>query len=297
MRIVTRPDFDGIVCAVLLKDVLDITEPIKWIEPYELKKVPDEIKDGDIIANLPHVETCSLWFDHHFSNKIDVSFEGAFDIAPSAAGIVYKYYKGKFSRDFEELVREADKIDSANFTIDEVLHQYDHPYAVLDSTISGRNRDDEPYWNRIVELLGRCTIKEIISDSEVRERCDSVIERDRDYGKYLEKYSMDRGNLVVTDFRPLDVEPKGNRFLVYSLFPESLVDMKIRFHKEDREKVIVSLGQNIFNRESRVHLGALVARYGGGGHAGAGSCSFHVDGSDEKIEEMIEILHNNEEID
>lgn len=297
MRIVTRPDFDGIVCAVLLFDVLDITEPIRWIEPYELEKARDEIRDGDVIANLLYVDTCSLWFDHHISNKIDAPFVGVFDIAPSAAGVIFTYYKGKFSRDFEELVRQADKIDSASFTKDEILNPYSNPYSMLSSTISGKDKSDESYWNRIVELLGSTKIEKIILDNEVQERSDAVIGQDREYRKYIEQYSHDKGSVVVTDFRPLEQEPKGNRFIVYSLFPETLVDMKVRLHKEKRDKVIVSLGRNIFNRTCNVNLGALVAQYGGGGHAGAGSCSFHVEGADEKILEMIDILLKNECID
>ena len=101
MRIVTRPDFDGVICAVLLQDVMDISEPILWIEPYEIKNNFNIIKEGDIISNLPYVDNCSLWFDHHYSNKTDKQFKGRFKIAPSAARIIYEYYTGKFSKDFD----------------------------------------------------------------------------------------------------------------------------------------------------------------------------------------------------
>ena len=136
MRIITRPDFDGIVCAVLLRDALKITGPVKWVEPYELKKRRDEIREGDIIANLPFEEGCSLWFDHHLSNRTDIDFKGVFRDAPSAAGIIFNFYEGKFTRDFSELVQQTDRIDSAGITIDEVLNPAKYPYVLLASTIS-----------------------------------------------------------------------------------------------------------------------------------------------------------------
>ncbi|MFH0977351.1 MAG: exopolyphosphatase [Spirochaetota bacterium] len=290
MRIVTRPDFDGVVCAVLLMDVMNISEPIKWIEPYEMRFGNDDIRDGDIITNLPYVENCSLWFDHHYSNKTDKSFKGAFEIAPSAAGIIYNYYLKNFSKDFSELVKETDKIDSATFTLDEVLFPEKYPYLKLYFTLSGRNKADETYWNKIVKLLSRYNITEIISDPEVKKRCNIILEQDREYKNYLKQYTFVKKHLTITDFRSMSQEPRGNRFLVYSIFPNSLVNLKIRYDNVNREKVIISLGQNIFNRQSKVHLGHLVSQYGGGGHSGAGSCHFHISEAEERITEIIDIL-------
>lgn len=293
MRIITRPDFDGIVCDVLLRDVLNIDTPTEWIEPYELKDYSLSIGEENIVANLPFIDGCSLWFDHHLTNKIDNSFNGSFQDAPSAAGIIYQYYKGKFSRDFSELVMETDRIDSGNITADEVLDTEKYPYAMVASTISGRNKDDEPYWNRLVNLLRTCTIDEVRNDTEVSQRCNRILEEDKKYSFSLKEFTKIIENTAVTDFRDLEVEPKGNRFLIYSLFPDVYVDMKIRFSKDDREKVIVSLGKNVFNNGNNVNLGKLVSEYGGGGHKGAGSCSFHVTLAEKNINEMLAVLLKN----
>ncbi|MBN2401295.1 MAG: exopolyphosphatase [Spirochaetes bacterium] len=290
MRIVTRPDFDGVVCAVLLYDILEISEPILWIEPYEMRFGNDEIKEGDIITNLPFVENCSLWFDHHYSNQIDKSFNGAFKIAPSAAGIIYEHYCNRFSKDFTELVKETDKIDSADFSLDEVLNPEKYPYIMLYFTLSGRNKADENYWNKVVYLLSEYDIIKVNSDPEVKKKINIIIEQDREYKNFLKNYTTQKKHLTITDFRSLSVEPKGNRFLVYSIFSDSLVNIKIRYDKINKEKIIVSLGQNIFNRKSKVHLGHLVSQYGGGGHSGAGSCHFHISEAEEKIAEIINIL-------
>ncbi len=290
MRIITRPDFDGIVCAVLLKDVLGIHEPIAWVEPYEIRDDEIMVNEGDIIANLPYIEGCGLWFDHHYSNTPAMKFEGAFAIAPSAARVIYDYYKGRFTRDFVELVAETDKIDSATFTIDEVLNPETNPYIMLYNTISGSNRADAEYWNRVVTLLSEHNISAVMNDAEVKNKCGHAREQNKAFGNILKEHTVMKQNITITDFRPLAVEPKVNRFLVFSLFPDSLINMKIRYDKADREKVIVSLGRNIFNRSSRVHLGHLAAQYGGGGHEGAGSCHFHINDAQKNTNEIIRVL-------
>jgi hypothetical protein len=296
MRIVTRPDFDGVVCAVLLYDILDISEPTIWIEPYEMKFGNEHIRKGDIITNLPYVENCSLWFDHHYSNRIDKPFEGVFKIAPSAAGIIYEHYNNRFTKDFSELIKETDKIDSAEFSMDEVLNPEKYPYIMLYFTLSGRNKADENYWNKVVYLLSEYDILKVNNDPEVKKKINVIIEQDREYKNYLKNYTTKKMHLTITDFRSLQAEPKGNRFLVYSIFSDSFVNIKLRYDKINKEKVIVSLGQNIFNRKGKVHLGHLVSRYGGGGHSGAGSCHFHISEADDRITEIIDILLKDEAI-
>jgi len=294
VRIITRPDFDGIVCDVLLRDIFSIDENTQWVEPYDIEKFSENIEDGDIIANLPFIKGCSLWFDHHMTNKTEEKYDGAFYEAPSAAGIIYKYYENRFSRNFDELVFQTDRIDSGDVTIDEVLHVEKYPYALLSSTISGKDKTDEQYWKRVVKLLGEKEIDDVLLDREVTERSMKVIDQNNSYVTFLKDYTEIKDHLAVTDFRSLEIEPKGNRFSIYSLFPEVYVDVKIRYKKDNRDKVIVSLGKNIFNEGSNVHLGDLVSKFGGGGHRGAGSCSFHKDISEKNISEILDILSKNE---
>ena len=68
-----------------------------------------DVRHGDIIANLPYDDRCTLWFDHHHTNKIDTPFNGAFKIAPSAAGVIFDYYKSRFEYDYTELITATDK--------------------------------------------------------------------------------------------------------------------------------------------------------------------------------------------
>ena len=293
MRIVTRPDFDGVVCAVLLFNAEEITKPTYWVEPSDVQKNLVTIEPGDILANLPYNDLCDLWFDHHFSNRPDKPIAGLYEIAPSAAGLVYRYYKDRFSKDFAELVSQADKIDAADLNKDEVLHPEKYPYILLSMTISGSDPADEPYWNKLVTLLGKTDIDGVYLDPEICARCDSQVEKNNRFKDLLIAHTRMEGSVSITDFRPLADVPQGNRFLSYCLFPDSVVNLKIRYDNHDRSKVIASAGHSIFNRNCNVNVGLLLSHFEGGGHEKAGSCSFHMSKADEYLPKIIAALTEN----
>jgi oligoribonuclease NrnB/cAMP/cGMP phosphodiesterase (DHH superfamily) len=294
MRIVTRPDFDGIVCAVLLYEALDVRAPVIWVEPNDMQKGLIQIQKGDIIANLPYDERCALWFDHHYTNQIAGPFKGAFKIAPSAAGIIYQYFKGKFQRDYRELVQAADKIDSANLTLEEVLHPENHPYVLLSLTVSNEDQPNEDYWNRLVAMFKKRNIRQILKDPEVKQHCQSVTKQNDRYVEILKTHTVLNQHVAITDFRSLDRPPSGNRFLVYSLFPESYVNMRIRFEDRNKQMVVVNIGHSIFNPNCKVNVGLMLVHFGGGGHRGAGSARFPTSRSDDYIPRIIDGLVKNE---
>lgn len=294
MRIVTRPDFDGIVCAVLLYEALDIVAPVVWVEPNDMQIDSTQIQKGDILANLPYDERCALWFDHHYTNQIAGPFKGAFKIAPSAAGIIYQYFKGKFQRDYRELVKAADKIDSANLTLEEVLHPENHPYVLLSLTVSNEDQPNEDYWNRLVALFKKYNIRKILKDPEVKQHCQSVTKQNDRYVEFLKTHTVLNQHVAITDFRPLDRPPSGNRFLVYSLFPESYVNVRIRFEDRNKQVVVVNVGHSIFNPNCKVNVGLMLVHFGGGGHRGAGSARFPTSRSDDYIPRIIDGLVKNE---
>lgn len=294
MRIVTRPDFDGIVCAVLLKDALDITAPTRWVEPGDIQKGQVDIEPDDILANLPYHPGCGLWFDHHYSNLPDEPFEGAFDIAPSAAGVIHRYYQERLTGTYAELVRATDKIDSADLSLDEVLKPENDPYLLLSMTINGQDPTGPAYWNALVELLGERPIEKVLSDPAVKKRCRQAISQNSRFRDILMENTTVKRQVAVTDLRSFNPTPAGNRFLVYSLFPDTVVSVKIRLDDFDRQKAIVSAGHSIFNRHCRVNLGQMFSRFEGGGHAGAGACSFHIDNLKNYLPEIMAILLDNQ---
>ncbi len=295
MRIVTRPDFDGIVCAVLLMQAENIDADILWVEPNEIQKGQINILKNDIMANLPYSPDCGLWFDHHISNKPAQDFKGAFAIAPSAAGVIYKYYKEKkkLVNNYDELILNTDIIDAADLNIDQVRYPENYPYILLSMTIKNHDYQDILYWNRLVDLLMEKNIDHVIADPEVKKRCQSVIKENTAFEKHLLTHTEINSKISITDFRSLDIVPDGNRFLTYSLFPETIASIKLRFDGPEHKNVQLSIGQSIFKKECNVNIGKLLARFGGGGHAGAGGCTLDVSTADKILEEIFEIMFQN----
>jgi len=294
MRIVTRPDFDGVVCAVLLIDAIGIKEPVRWVEPSVLQRGQVEIRKGDVIANLPYAANCSLWFDHHHTNQVDHPFNGVFKIAPSAAGIIFEHYKDRFKRDYSELITATDKIDSADLTLDEVCHPEKHDYVLLSMTVSDDDYPNVSYWNRLVSLLGMYDLEHILKDPEVKRRCQDVVKQNEQYAVHLKANTRLEKHVAITDFRHLERTPTGNRFLVYALFPESFVQVRIRHEHNNKEMVAVSVGHSTFNPHCNVNAGVLLAGFEGGGHCGAASTRFHTSKADEFIPQIIDALLKNE---
>jgi len=294
MRIVTRPDFDGIVCAVLLHEAMDIAGPVRWVEPNALQRGMVDIRKGDIIANLPYDDRCSFWFDHHYTNRIYRSFNGVFKIAPSAAGIIFNHYKDRFKRDYSELVTATDKIDAAELSLDEVLNPEKHGYVLLSMTVVNGGEPDEPYWNKLIDLLRQYDLQGVLDDPEVKERCRQVIEQNDQYATYLKSNTRLDKQVSITDFRNLENIPAGNRFLVYSLFPDSVVNLKIRHENNNKDMTTVNIGHSIFNRRCNVNAGLLLADFGGGGHRGAASTRFESGQADTYLPQIIDALQKNE---
>ena len=294
MRIVTRPDFDGVVCAVLLIDALGIKEPVKWAEPSALQRGQVEIRKGDIIANLPYDDKCTLWFDHHYTNEIDHPFKGVFKIAPSAAGIIFEHYQDRFKRDFSELVTATDKIDSADLTLDEVCQPEKYGYVLLSMTVFEGDYPNEFYWNRLVNLFGEHDFERILKDPEVKRRCQDVVNQNEQYAVQLKANTRLEKQVAITDFRHLKKTPTGNRFLVYALFPESFVHVRIRREDQNKDMIAVSVGHSIFNPHCNVNAGLLLADFKGGGHYGAAGARFHGSKAEEFIPQIIDALLKNE---
>jgi oligoribonuclease NrnB/cAMP/cGMP phosphodiesterase (DHH superfamily) len=290
-RIITRPDFDGVVCAVLLKAALDEKLPVIWVQPNDIQKRRIQVLPGDVIANLPFHEKCALWFDHHVSNKLKGPFKGIYRVAPSAAGLIYLYYKNQLAPDFQILVEQTDKIDNAQLNLEEILHPERYPYILLSMTIYTDTDSDLQYCNHLVELLRINKIKNVMADSTVRKRCNTVMAENQAYEALLKQYTRVVGVVSFTDFRGLEPIPNGNRFIVYSLFPETVVNMKV-FNKNDQ--TIIKVGHSILNRSCHINVGSLLAQYGGGGHRGAGACRLDQTSATKKISEILQILVDNQ---
>jgi hypothetical protein len=213
--------------------------------------------------------------------------------SPSAARNVFEYFQGRLRRDYSELVHWADRIDSAHFTQDEVLHPEKYEYVLLSMTVSSENAPEEEYWNMLVSLLREKDIRQVMADADVEVRTRKVVQQNSEYAGWLKQYTRIEGRVAITDFRSLDHAPSGNRFLSYCLFPESVASVRIRYEEPNKQTVVVNIGHNIFNPRCNVHVGNLLADFEGGGHRGAASARFDVSQMNEYLPEIISRLVRN----
>jgi hypothetical protein len=300
MRLLTRSDFDGICCAVLLKE-MGIIDRMTYAHPKDLQDGIVQVTKEDVLANVPYVEGCGLWFDHHSSEeerlKLKGKFKGRSEPAPSAARVVYNYYYylGKLYR-FEEMLEYVDKVDSAQLTEDDILNPegwillgflcdprtglgYHHGFRV--SNI--RLMED------LVEYLREKPVEEILALPDVKERVERYFEFNQKYREFLLDRSRTDGPVVITDTRGAGEIPPGNRFLVYSLFPDANISIRL-IDGKGGETATISVGHSITNRTSTANVGLLMLKYGGGGHRTVGACQVPVAEADRAFGEILEAI-------
>jgi oligoribonuclease NrnB/cAMP/cGMP phosphodiesterase (DHH superfamily) len=285
MRLVTRGDFDGIACAVLVTATEKIEE-LAFLEPEEVHEKPDKVFPGDVLANLPYHANCSLWFDHHISNVPRKAFKGGFRIAPSAARVVYEYYgKDRLGR-YAALVKEADKIDSASLSADEV--KAPKGSLLLSLTLNPGRKEDEPYWNMLIETLRSRPLEETLALKDVRARCQAVLKHMEQFKETLKRYSTVRDNVIVLDTRSDPDFHYLNRYLIFTLFPEANILVKVSSSPRNQNWYNVNVAKSLFNRSSPLNVGQFLTRFGGGGHEGVGGCRVRKGLIDDALKETIE---------
>ena len=299
-RLVTRSDFDGLVCAVLLRD-LDLIEEIKFVHPKDMQDGKVEITDKDITTNLPYVEGCHLAFDHHASevtrNKQAAPKNHIIDEkAPSAARVVYKYYGGKkkFPGISTEMMEAVDKADSAQFSKDEILQP--KGWVLLNFLMDartglGRFREFRiSNYNLMMDLIAYCkdhSIEDILGLPDVKERVELYLSQDEKFKEQLKRCSKVHKNLVVLDLRNEETIHAGNRFLIYALYPQCNISIHALWGLK-KMNTAFPIGKSILNRTSKTNIGELALKYGGGGHANAGTCQVDNDSAERVLRGLIE---------
>ncbi len=294
MRLVTRPDLDGLTCAVLLS-ACETIDSVELLQPQDVSERKVPIGPADVLANLPYHPQCGMWFDNHLLTDArampPTGFRGRYGKAPSAARLVYEPYLAErpaLAR-YETLVAETDRLDSAQLTMDDVLAP--SGYVLVGLTLDPRTGLGSPreYFDLLLPAVRERPVAEVLELPEVRARAARMRDQDKAFREALRAHSRLDGNVVVTDFRPLDPIPVGNRFLVFTMFPEANVGVRIEWGPR-RERVSVSAGKSIFNRTSRANLGVLMSLHGGGGHIGAGACQLAPATADAHVAEIVETL-------
>ncbi|GAB3262088.1 exopolyphosphatase [Chitinimonas naiadis] len=281
-RLITRSDFDGLVCAVLLKE-LDMIDDILFVHPKDMQDGKVEVSDRDISTNLPYVPGIHLAFDHHLSETIRNEKRDNHVItpsAPSAARVVYDYYGGKkaFPRVREDMMEAVDKGDSADFTADEILSPEGWVllnYLMDARTGLGRFRDFRvSNYQLMMDLIEYCRthgIEDILTLPDVRERVELYFEHEPKAKDQLQRCTTVHKNLAVLDLRDEETIYATNRFVIYALYPETNISIHILWGR-DKQNTVFAVGKSILDRGSKTNVGELCLKYGGGGHQAAGTC-------------------------
>ncbi len=302
MRLVTRLDFDGFACAVLLKD-LGVIDSWKFVHPKDMQDGLVPVTGNDVLANVPFVPGCALWFDHHASERDrlgNIEFTGVSRPADSAARVVCDYYRGRNGAEalsrFDALLAAVDKVDSAKLSVDEI--QNPEGWVLLGFLMDprtglGRFRDfripHHEFAEKLISLAGAQGIDAILADPDAAERIAVYREQDALFREMVKKTTRTDGNVIVSDLRGVEPIYAGNRFLIYSMYPEQNISIWAvdGFKKQNCP---LAVGHSVLNRTSKTNVGALMLRYGGGGHTQVGTCQVPYADADRVIAELVEVM-------
>lgn len=298
MRLLTRSDFDGLACAVLLKDV-GLIDRYKFVHPKDIQDGKVEVTENDILANIPYVPGCGLWFDHHISEQHRIqdfgAFEGAYREAPSCARVIWDFYDGEntFGDVFDELMTAVDKSDSGNLNVDDIETPRDWillSYIMDPRTGLGRYRDYRISNYQLMEdLVEQCrnrSIGEILALPDVMERTRRYYEQTGLFRAMIRRRASQDENIILADLRNQEEIYAGNRFVIYTMFPDANISLQAMWGV-NKQNVVFTCGHSVINRTSKTDVGSLMLEYGGGGHRQVGTCQVALEDADRVQAELI----------
>ena len=305
MRLVTRSDFDGLVCAMILKEK-GLIDDIKFVHPKDVQDGKIDISSNDITTNLPFDPRVGLAFDHHESELIrlkQVDYKDRYIIDPhakSAARVVFDYYGGhaELPRISEEIMTAVDKGDSADFTEEEILDPKD--WVLMNFLMDARTGLGRFHNFRIsnydlmMQLIDYCVehpIQDVLELPDVKERVDLYFEQQELFKEQLKRIVRVEGKVAVIDLRNEDTIYAGNRFMVYAMYPQTEISVHVAWGFR-KQNTAVMIGKSIINKASNADIGALCLSYGGGGHKNAGTCQLDNDKVDEELPKNIQALND-----
>ncbi len=302
MRLLTRSDYDGLVCAVLLVEA-GVVDEYTFVHPKDIQDGKVTVTKNDVLANIPYVSGCGLWFDHHSSEKerleSRLEFKGKSEVAPSCARVIYDYYGGaaKFARyDENGLMVSVDKSDSGNLTAEDITNPKGWillSFIMDPRTGLGRYRDYRiSNYNLMEDMIKYCRemdVEEILSKPDVQERIKRYYEQEKAYEAMINANSKADGNVLIIDLHNVEEILCGNRFKEYVLFPDQNISMRIIWGFK-KQNMVITCGHSIINRTSKTNVGSLMLKYGGGGHAVVGTCQVPIDQWEKVRDELIAVI-------
>ena len=301
MRLVTRSDFDGLICGVLLKEA-GVIDHFMFAHPKDVQDGKIAVTSDDVLANVPYAKGCGMWFDHHLSESerhaFPSDFKGKSEPAKSCARVIYDFYGGdkKFPK-FAEMLKAVDKSDSGDLTVEEIAAPKGWillAFIMDPRTGLGRYSDyrisNLQLMQDLVEYCRTMNIVEILDLPDIRERIQRYHESEWLYKEMIKKYSTVHENVLVTDLRKVEEIPTGNRFVEYGMFPNINISIRMMWGMK-KLNVVFAVGHSIINRTSKTNVGSLMLKYNGGGHAKVGTCQVAIEKADEVLKELVKQMN------
>jgi nanoRNase/pAp phosphatase (c-di-AMP/oligoRNAs hydrolase) len=297
MDLLTRADFDGLACATLLRDVGAIGN-LKFVHPKDLQSGLITVTPNDILANVPYVEGCGMWFDHHTSEFERLGqpqgFVGSIRRLDSAAHVVYDYYKDQHNLSkFDEMLAAVDRVDSGKLTAEEILEPYGWVllgFMMDPRTGLGRFRNfrisNYQLMEQLIEYCRVLRIDEILEQPDVKERIDLYRAQREPFRQMLKANTKVHGSVIVTDLRGMETIHVGNRFYIYTLYPECNISLWV-VDVKNQPSTSIAVGYSILNRTATADIGSILLGYGGGGHRQVGTCQIPNEEVDRVLGELI----------
>ena len=300
MRLVTRSDFDGLACAVLLK-AANLIDEYKFAHPKDLQDGLVQVTQNDILANVPYVEGCGMWFDHHSSENErigNVEYRGLSKLSPSCARVIWEYFGGhaKFSPTLDTMLVAVDKVDSGRLSIEDITNPTGWVLLgfVMDPrTGLGRYRDyrisNYQLMLDMIEYCGTKTAEEVLTEPDVRERTDRYFAQQKEFEDMIRRCARTEDTVIVLDLRNEPEIFAGNRFTMYAMYPDCNVSIQVIWGLK-QQNVVFTVGHSILNRTCTVDVGSLMLAHGGGGHLRVGTCQIPTEKADAALSVIIEAL-------
>jgi nanoRNase/pAp phosphatase (c-di-AMP/oligoRNAs hydrolase) len=304
MRLITRSDFDGLACAALLEEH-GVIDDYLFVHPKDMQDGKVQVTANDVLANVPFVTGCGMWFDHHSSEEERLAhnerivFKGASYRAPSCARVIYHHFGGSpvfWKFDESGLMEAVDKSDSGSLTEDEIRNPKGWillSFVMDPRTGLGRFRDyrisNHALMKDMISYCRTLKIDEILALPDVKERVERYFEQEKGYEAMLQAHSRVEGNVLLIDLRDVDEILSGNRFMEYALWPKQNVSVRVLWGRE-KQNMVLTVGHSILDRSCLTDIGSLMLRYGGGGHHQVGTCQVEAAKADQVLAEVVEAL-------
>jgi len=301
MRLVTRSDFDGLICGVLLKEA-GIIDQFMFVHPKDVQDGKIAVTADDVLANVPYAKGCGMWFDHHLSESerkaFPDDFKGRSEPALSCARVIYDHYGGeaKFPK-FTEMLKAVDKSDSGTLSVEEIAkpERWILLAFVMDPrTGLGRFSDfrisNLQLMQDLMEYCRTMSIEQILEQPDVAERVRRYRESEWLYKEMMKRNSAVHGNVLVTDLRQVETIAVGNRFVEYGMYPNINISIRVMWGMK-KQNVVFAVGHSVLNRTSRTNVGSLMLKYNGGGHLKVGTCQVAIEKAEEVLKELVKQMN------